>query len=69
MKTKEKIKVGDQVIRLDLNSPFIYTVKKVEPDYIFIARHGDRQDWFTFVVSDQIRLATKKEIYQGYPNE
>ncbi|QHJ83247.1 MAG: hypothetical protein [Bacteriophage sp.] len=63
-----KIKAGDKVIRLDLNSPFIYTVKKVEPNYIHIARHEKRKEWFTFVVEGQIRLATKQEIYQGYPN-
>lgn len=65
---KEKIKIGDKVVRLDLEAPFIYTVKKIEPDYIQIARYEKRKEWITFVTESQIKLATKQEIYQGYTN-
>lgn len=65
---KEKIKIGDKVVRLDLEAPFIYTVNKIELDYIMIVRNFGRKRAFTLVASNKVRLATKQEIYQGYPN-
>lgn len=65
---KEKIKTGDKVVRLDLEAPFIYTIQKIEPDYMVIVRDKGRKRAFTLVTSSEVRLATKQEIYQGYPN-
>lgn len=64
-----EININDIVIRLDLDCPHIYLVKAIEPDYVKIIRYEGRKQWFTLISQDQIRLATKSEIYQGYKDE
>lgn len=59
-------KVGDKVVRLDIDSPHIYSIMRIEDDVFTIGRKVRHRTWGTWLECNQIRLATPEEIALGH---
>lgn len=59
-------KVGDKVIRLDLDSPHIYSIMRIEDGLFTIGRKVKHRTWGTWLGCNDIRLATPQEIAAGH---
>lgn len=59
-------KVGDKVVRLDLDSPHIYSIMKIEDGVFTIGRKVRHRTWGTWLECNEIRLATPEEIAAGH---
>lgn len=59
-------KVGDLVVRLDLDSPYTYTVFKIEDGIHTIGRKKRARTWGTWLECNQLRHATPEEIAAGH---
>lgn len=61
--------VGDKVVRLDNDNPYIYTIQKVDSDCITIVRKKKSnavKTWGMWISHNELRHATTQEIAQGY---
>ena len=58
-------KTGDKVIRLDVNSPYIYTIFKIEDGVYTIGRKVRHRTRGTWLECNEIRLATNEEEKLG----
>lgn len=59
-------KVGDNVVRLDLDSPHIYSIMRIEDGLFTIGRKVKHRTWGTWLECSEIRLATPEEIKAGH---
>lgn len=59
-------KVGDKVIRLDLDSPHIYSIMRIEDGLFTIGRKVKHRTWGTWLGCSEIRLASPEEIAAGH---
>ncbi|WP_336043904.1 hypothetical protein [Acinetobacter junii] len=59
-------KVWDKVVRLDLDSPHIYSIMRIEEGVFTIGRNVRHRTWGTWLECKDIRLATKEEIALGH---
>lgn len=59
-------KVGDKVVRLDLDSPHIYSIMRIEDGVFTIGRKVRHRTWGTWLECSEIRLATPEEIAAGH---
>ena len=59
-------KVGDKVIRLDLDSPHIYSIMRIEDGLFTIGRKVRHRTWGTWLECGEIRLASPEEIAAGH---
>lgn len=59
-------KVGDKVVRLDIDSPHIYSIMRIEDDVFTIGRKIRHRTWGTWLECNQIRPATPEEIAAGH---
>lgn len=59
-------KVGDKVVRLDLDSPHIYSIMRIEEGVFTIGRKVRHRTWGTWLECKDIRLAIKEEIALGH---
>lgn len=55
-------KVGDNVVRLDLDSPHIYSIMRIEDGLFTIGRKVKHRTWGTWLECSEIRLASPEEI-------
>ena len=62
-------KVGDKVVRLDLDSPHIYTIYKIEDGLYTIGRKVMHRKLGTWLECNEIRLATDQEVIKVKKNE
>ena len=58
-------KVGDKVVRLDLDSPHIYSITRIEDGVFTIGRKVKYKTWGTWLECSEIRLASPEEIKTG----
>ena len=58
-------KVGDKVVRLDLDSPHIYSIMRIEDGVFTIGRKVKHRTWGTWLECSEIRLASPEEIATG----
>lgn len=59
-------KVGDRVVRLDLDSPHIYSIMRIEDGVFTIGRKVRHRTWGTWLECSEIRLASPEEIAAGH---
>ena len=59
-------KVGDRVVRLDLDSPHIYSIMRIEDGLFTIGRKVKHRTWGTWLECSEIRLASPEEIAAGH---
>lgn len=59
-------KVGDKVVRLDLDSPHIYSIMRIEDGVFTIGRKVKHRTWGTWLECSEIRLASPEEIAAGH---
>ena len=59
-------KVGDKVVRLDLDSPHIYSIMRIEDGLFTIGRKVKHRTWGTWLECSEIRLASPEEIAAGH---
>ena len=59
-------KVGDKVVRLDLDSPHIYSIMRIEDGLFTIGRKVKHRTWGTWLECNEIRLASPEEISAGH---
>lgn len=59
-------KVGDKVVRLDLDSPHIYSIMRIEEGLFTIGRKVKHRTWGTWLECSEIRLASPEEIAAGH---
>ena len=59
-------KVGDKVVRLDLDSPHIYSIMRIEDGVFTIGRKVRHRTWGTWLECSEIRLASPEEIAAGH---
>ena len=59
-------KVGHKVIRLDLDSPHIYSIMRIEDGLFTIGRNVKHRTWGTWLECSEIRLASPEEIALGH---
>lgn len=59
-------KVGDKVVRLDLDSPHIYSIMRIEDGVFTIGRKVRHRTWGTWLECSEIRLASPEEIESGH---
>lgn len=59
-------KVGDKVVRLDLDSPHIYSIMRIEDGVFTIGRKVRHRTWGTWLGCSEIRLASPEEIAAGH---
>lgn len=59
-------KVGDKVVRLDLDSPHIYSIMRIEDGVFTIGRKVRNRTWGTWLECNDIRLAKPEEIAAGH---
>lgn len=59
-------KVGDRVVRLDLDSPHIYSIMRIEDGVFTIGRKVRHRTWGTWLECSEIRLASPEEIAVGH---
>lgn len=59
-------KVGDKVVRLDLDSPYIYSIMGIEHGVFTIGRKVRHRTWGTWLECTKIRLVTPEEIAAGH---
>ncbi len=59
-------KVGDKVVRLDLDSPHIYSIMRIEDGVFTIGRKVRHRTWGTWLWCSEIRLASPEEIAAGH---
>lgn len=57
--------VNDKVIRLDVDSPHIYSILRIEDGVYTIGRKLKHRTWGTWLECNQIRKATESEIKAG----
>ncbi|MEG2634908.1 MAG: hypothetical protein RSA09_00050 [Acinetobacter sp.] len=62
-------KVGEKVIRLDVNSPYIYTIHSIGDGVITIGRKFRNRTRGAWLECNDIRHATDKEITKGYRDD
>jgi hypothetical protein len=58
--------VGDKVVRLDLYSPHIYSIMRIEDGVLIIGRKVRHRTWGTWLECNDIRLAEPEEIAEGH---
>lgn len=58
--------IGDKVVRLDLESPHIYSIMRIEDSLFTIGRKVRNRTWGTWLECRDIRLATPLEIKAGH---
>ena len=61
-----EFKIGNKIIRLDNNSPYIYSIQKIEDGLATIVRKVRHQTWGTWLLQNEIRLATPEENALGH---
>ena len=59
-------KVGDKVVRLDLDSPHIYSIIRIEDGVLTIGRKVRHRTWGTWLECNDIRLAEPEEVAAGH---
>ena len=59
-------KVGDKVVRLDLYSPHIYSIMRIEDGVLTIGRKVRHRTWGTWLECNDIRLAEPEEVAAGH---
>lgn len=59
-------KVGDKVVRLDLDLPYIYSIMRIEDGVFTIGRKVRHGTWGKWLECNNIRLATSEEIATGH---
>ena len=59
-------KVRDKVVRLDLDSPHIYSIIRIEDGVFTIGRKVKHRTWGTWLECSEIRLASPEEIAVGH---
>ena len=59
-------KVVDKVVRLDLDSPHIYSIMRIEDGLFTIGRKVKHRTWGTWLECSEIRLASPEEIAAGH---
>ena len=57
--------VWDKVVRLDLYSPHIYSIIRIEDCVLTIGRKVRHRTWGTWLECNDIRLAEPKEVAAG----
>lgn len=63
-----EFKVGDKVVRLDVNSPYIYSIQNIKESLITIVRKKKTDAvkvWGAWVSESELRHATPEEIKAG----
>lgn len=61
-----EFKIGNKIIRLDNNSPHIYSIQKIEDGLATIVRKVRHKTWGAWLLQNEIRLATQEEIAAGH---
>lgn len=65
-KASSQFKVGDSVVRLDIGAKHIYSIQKIEDEFITVVRQFRHKTYGTWLSSVELRHATHEEIKAGH---